>query len=288
MQSRIKTYYRLTKPGIIYGNSIHVIAGFLLAYHAGLRPFVFIGVVIGIALVIASACVINNIIDRNIDAHMRRTKSRAMVVRTVSIPIALIYAAVLGLAGMALLYATTNVLTCVLGVIAYVWYVAVYGYAKRTTWLSTIIGTVPGALPIMAGYTAVTGVADATAWGLLMMLVLWQLPHFYAIAIMRKDEYAEAGLPIITSKWPVSIVRVHLIVTAWLYLASVLFLGIVARAFHPVGTLVYAAAVLYWIWFMTIRFYSLEERVWAKNTFLLSLVMPIVLVAVAAMTVVLR
>lgn len=288
MRDQFQLYYRLTKPGIIYGNTIHVIAGFMLAYEAGWRLSVFAGVVGGIALVIASACVVNNIIDRDIDAHMSRTKKRAMVTKALPIGRARTYAVVLGVLGMALLYATTNILTCVLGVIAYVWYVAIYGYAKRTTWLSTIIGTVPGALPIMAGYVALTNTLNANAWGLLIMLVLWQLPHFYAIAIMRKTEYAEAGLPIITAKWSVDIVRAHLIVTGWLYLASVLFLGVVTRLFHPAATVLFSAAVLYWLWFMTFRYYNLDERTWAKKTFLLSLVMPIVLVIVSLITVVLR
>jgi protoheme IX farnesyltransferase len=278
----------LVKPGIVYGNSIHVIAGYLLAYRAGLHIETFIGVLAGIALVIASACVINNVIDRNIDAHMRRTKGRAMVTRSIPVPHAITYGVILGLMGMAILYLTTNLLTCILGVIAYVWYVAIYGYAKRTTWLSTIIGTIPGALPIMAGYTAVTNAADATAWVLFLMLVLWQLPHFYAIAIMRKDEYKEAGLPIITSKWSVPVVRVHLIVCALLYLASVVFLGLVTRAFHPAATIVLVAAVLYWMWFMIVGYSGHEERKWAKKTFLLSLVMSPALLIAAVITVVLR
>ena len=287
MQDRIRAYYRLTKPGIVYGNTIHVFAGFLLAFRSGLTLQALVGAMAGVSLVIASACVANNILDRNIDAHMKRTKKRAMVTGVVSIPIALAYAAVLGIVGFGTLYIMTNILTVLLGVVAYIWYVVIYGYAKRTTWLSTIIGTVPGALPVMAGYTAVTNVADATAWGLFIMLVLWQLPHFYAIAIMRKDEYKDAKLPIITDKWPVSVVRVHLIVTAWLYLASVLYLGVVTRAFHPVAMILLAGLILYWIWFMTIRYYGLEERQWAKKAFLLSLVMSPALVISSVITVVL-
>lgn len=287
MRERISVYYRLTKPGIVYGNSIHVIAGYLLAFRAGLSLETFFGVLFGVALVIASACVANNIIDRDIDSHMKRTKKRAMVMRSVSVPFAIVYAVLLGAVGIGLLYATTNILTCILGIVAYIWYVVIYGYAKRTTWLSTIIGTVPGALPIMAGYTAVTNTADGIAWALFAMLVLWQLPHFYAIAIMRKDEYKAAMLPIITGKWPVSVVRAHLIVTAWLYLASIIFLGVIVRAFHPVGTIVMSGVALYWIWFMTMRYYDLQERQWAKRTFLLSLIMSPVLVAVSGLTVVL-
>ncbi len=263
-------------------------AGSLLAYQVELRSSTFVGVLIGVAFVIASACVVNNIIDRNIDAHMRRTKTRAMATKTVSIMHAIIFAVILAAIGFAVLYVTTNVLTIILGVIAYIWYVAIYGYAKRTTWLSTIIGTVPGALPIAAGYTAFTNSFDASAWWLFIMLVLWQLPHFYAIAVMRKDEYAEAGLPIITDKWPVAVVRSHIIVTSWMYLASVLYLGLITRTLHPAAMILLSLTILYWIWFMTIRFYDLDERKWAKKTFLLSLLMPFALLVAAGITVVLR
>jgi protoheme IX farnesyltransferase len=284
--NRIKTYYRVTKPGIIYGNTIHVVAGYLLSFRFGLEWQVFFGVVLGVALVIASACVVNNYIDRSIDAHMTRTKGRAMVVGQLSVWQAMLYAVILGAIGMALLVLYTNITTVLLGVIAYIWYVWIYGYAKRTTWLSTVVGTVPGALPIMAGYVAGTNQIDSTAWLLFGLLFLWQLPHFYAIAIMRKDEYKNAGLPIITSRLSVGIIRRHIIVWTLLYIVSIVMLG-ATDAIHPIGTALLAVAALYWLWFMVAKYRKFAERKWAKQTFLLSLIMPIALLAASVLTVVL-
>jgi len=194
-----KTYYRLTKPGIIYGNSINVLAGYFLA--AGvLRSFewrALVGVCVGSALVMACGCVYNNILDRDIDRRMARTKKRALVQGAVSVPAALAYATLLGVAGFALLALWTNRLTVIIGAVGLVAYVVLYGVAKRTTVHSTLVGSVSGAIPPVAGYTALTGHLDGAAWILFAILVAWQMPHFYAIGMYRLQDYKNAGLPIL-------------------------------------------------------------------------------------------
>lgn len=152
--------------------------------------------IVGIAMVIGSACVANNVLDRRIDAVMKRTKRREVVTGTVGVKTALVYSGVLALGGFCLLATTTTWVAVVLGVIAYVSYVALYGWAKRTTKWSTWIGTLPGALPLVAGYAAVTGRVDLTAVIIGVLMVLWQVGHFYAIAMFRRDDYAAAGIPV--------------------------------------------------------------------------------------------
>lgn len=188
----------MTKPGIVRGNMLTVIAGFLLASRGHIDIWAFIGVVLGTALVIASACVVNNYIDRHIDKKMERTKKRALVTGSVSLKNATIYAVVLGLVGFALLILLTNILTFLVGLVAYVFYVVVYGLAKRASYHGTLVGTIPGALPPVAGYVAVTGSIDSAAVILFFILVFWQMPHFYAIAIYRRKEYEAAGIPVIS------------------------------------------------------------------------------------------
>jgi protoheme IX farnesyltransferase len=116
----------------------------------------------------------------------------------VSLQNATVYAAVLAIVGFTLLLFLTNVLTLVVGLVAYVFYVVVYGIAKRATYHGTLIGTIPGALPPVAGYVAVSGNLDLAAVILFFIIVFWQMPHFYAIAIYRRKDYEAAGIPVIS------------------------------------------------------------------------------------------
>lgn len=282
----LRRYYYLTKPGIVYGNAIHVVVGFLLAFRFGLHWTTFFGVFFGVALVIASACVANNYMDREIDSHMKRTKKRALVVGAIESRNAILYAIVLGVIGVGLLFLTTNVLTVALGIIAYVWYVWIYGYAKRTTYYSTIVGSVPGALPIVAGYTAASNVFDIAAWVLFAMLCLWQIPHFYAIAVARKKEYASAKVPVITAHKSNDLIRKHMLVWTGLYVASIILVAMLGIVHRPLSAL-WIGAALYWAWHMVYKYPGSNVESWAMKSFRLSLFMPIVLILVAVLTVVL-
>lgn len=194
----IKQYYRLTKPGIIYGNSLSAIAGFLFASQGHIDWLLFATTVLGVALVIAASCVFNNYMDRDIDSKMARTQKRALVSGIISPRSAIIYAIILAAVGFGLLGVFVNVLTLVLGIIAMFFYVVVYGYAKRASWHGTLVGTIPGSLPLVAGYTAVIGSLDITAGILFLIMAIWQMPHFYAISLYRKQDYAAAGIPVIS------------------------------------------------------------------------------------------
>lgn len=176
-------------------------AGFCLASSlAGMFSWsVFFGVVGGTAFVIASACVVNNYIDRRIDSKMKRTQKRALVTQEIKTSTAFITAILLLVIGLDLLIVLTNWLVVGLGVVAWVSYVLLYGFAKRKTPFGTLVGTLPGGLPPVAGYVAVAGHVDVAAGLLFLLLLAWQMAHFYAIAMRRRDEYAAAGLPV----WPV-------------------------------------------------------------------------------------
>lgn len=194
---KLKLYYRLTKPGIIYGNLLTTVAGFLLASQGHIDWVLFASTIMGVSLVMASACVFNNYIDRDIDRMMDRTKKRALVDGTISSQSALIFATLLGVAGFAVLAAKTNTLTVILGVIAILVYVVLYGIAKRKSVHGTLVGSVAGALPPVAGYTAVTNQMDIAAWSLFIILTVWQMPHFYAIALFRLKDYQAAHIPVL-------------------------------------------------------------------------------------------
>lgn len=196
----IKAYYWLTKPGIIYGNGMMALAGFLFAAAGTINVVQLIAFMVGISLVIGSACALNNYIDRDIDQKMARTKKRAVPSGKISGRNATVFSVIIGVIGFTLLALFTNLIVVLLGVIAYVTYIVFYGITKRTSVHSTLVGSVSGALPPAAGYVAVTGTFDAAALLLFLMMTFWQMPHFYAIGMRRYKDYSAAGLPILPVK----------------------------------------------------------------------------------------
>lgn len=239
-----KTYYSLTKPGIIRGNVITAAAGFFLASRGHVNFWLLGATLAGLSLVIASACVFNNYIDRDIDAKMSRTKQRALVRGQISNRHALIFARLLGVLGALILALYTNLLTFALAVTGFVFYVFVYGIWKRKSVHGTLVGSISGAIPPVVGYTAVTGHLDPAALILFLILVVWQMPHFYAIAIYRQPDYEAAGIPVMPIKQGIRRTKITMLVytlafipvaasltifgyTGLMYLAIVLVLGLV-------------------------------------------------------------
>lgn len=273
------SYLRLIKPGITLSNTLSGLAGALLA--ASVVPFnlsAFLGAIGGIALIIASACVANNILDRDMDARMQRTSTRGVPMGTIKIPQALAFLVVLGATGFWLLWAFTNTLTVVLGVIAFIWYVVIYDITKRTTPLSTVIGGVAGSLPPVAGYTALTGTIDAAAIILFWILFFWQLPHFYAISMFRRDDYAAAKVPVWAVRYGMKSAKRHIFISAILYAvaASLLFF------FGYVGVtyLVLSSALsVYWVYKGAVLYRTADDLKWAHAMFGISLLVLMAIVA---------
>lgn len=276
----LRTYYYLTKPGIVYGNLLAAGAGFFIGAQRHLAPFLLAQTLVGIGLVIASACVINNYIDRGIDASMARTKRRGLASGRVSAPIALAYAALLGMTGFLILWFFTNALTIGVGVIGFVDYVAVYALAKRLSRHGTLIGSLSGSVPLVAGYTAVTDRLDGGALILFLIMTFWQMPHFYAIAIRRLADYRAAGLPVLPAVKSRHTVKVQMV----LYVAGFAAAAMALTAFGYTGYLYLVVMGLYaagWLWLTAAGFRAADDQVWAKRVFLYSLVMLPLLFAVA-------
>ncbi len=176
-------------------------AAFLLAAGLNVDWWLLLATLSGTGLVIACGCVFNNYIDRDIDRHMARTKQRALVNDTVPVRSAMVYGTVLGLLGFTILAAYTNLLTVGLGVVGLIFYVVIYGVAKRHSVHGTLVGTIPGATPTLAGYCAVTGSFDSGAVILFLIMMAWQMAHFYSIGLYRLQDYRKAGLPVMPVKW---------------------------------------------------------------------------------------
>ncbi|HVM58807.1 MAG TPA: heme o synthase [Candidatus Paceibacterota bacterium] len=191
----LERYYELTKPGIVYANALIALATFLYAsgWHFALQSLA--GMLIGLALVVASACVFNNAYDRGIDRLMARTKDRALAAGTIPVARALAFGTVLGVAGFATLFLLANALSCAAALFGFAVYVLAYTPAKHRTHWSTLVGSLAGAAPVAVGYAAATGRLDLTAGLIFLALALWQMPHFYAIALYRLEDYRKAGVP---------------------------------------------------------------------------------------------
>lgn len=195
-------YYQLAKPGIVYGNVFVTLAAFLFAAGWHFSFPLFFATMVGLALVIASACVFNNYFDRDIDKKMQRTKTRALAAGKISNTSALMYGAVLGLVGISLLYFCVNTLTAGVALFGFVTYVFVYTPLKHRSSAALWVGAIAGATPPVVGYTAVTNRLDLVAFLLFLFLFLWQIPHFLAIAVYRFDEYKTAGVPLLIKNPP--------------------------------------------------------------------------------------
>jgi len=190
-------YYLLLKPGIIFGNLVTLAAGFLLASKGNVNFGLFAATVFGLSLVIASACVFNNYIDRFIDQNMERTKNRPLATGVIKVRDAILFGVLLGIAGNLTLLMYTNGLTVAVANVGFFVYVFLYSFLKSRTVYSTLIGSVSGAIPPVVGYCAVSNQFDFAAGILFMMMIFWQMPHFFAIALWHFDDYAKAGIPVL-------------------------------------------------------------------------------------------
>lgn len=266
----LREYLALTKPGIIRGNLLVGGAGFLFAANGTIDWFDFFIFMLGTTLIIASGCVFNNVLDREIDARMERTKTRALVTGKIPINHALNFATVLGIVGPLLLLHFINIPTFVLGLAGLFFYVVVYGLAKRTTPLSTIIGSLPGAVPPAAGYTAVVGSFDLVALLLFVIMALWQMPHFYAISVYRRDDYANAKLPVWSVRYGIAAAQLQIILFIVLYALAVPLLA----AYGEAGWLYVGCMSVLNLWWLivAVRGRRTENTVrWGKQVFGISL-----------------
>lgn len=265
--ARIKDYLLVMKPGIVLGNLITVAGGVLLASRGNVLWSVLWAAMAGVACVVASGCVLNNCIDRDIDSHMERTRKRAIASGRIAPWTAFIYAAVLVLIGLSALYAfTTPAATFGAGAGLFIYVCAYSLYFKRHSVHGTVIGSFSGAMPPVIGYCAVSGQVDAAALTLFAMFSLWQMPHSYAIAIFRQGDYERAQLPVVplvngvrNAKW-----QIVIYIALFSFAASMLtLLGYTGKG--------YLAAVftvaLAWLYRAVKGFSAQDDKAWARGVF---------------------
>lgn len=260
------------KPGILIGNLITFGAGFWLASGGHFDGTLFFMSLFGLAGVIGSACIFNNYIDRALDGKMGRTKKRALVKGTISPAVALVMAAFLGICGNLLLIGGTNILTVFLANLGFAIYIGLYSLLKTKTVYATFIGSLSGAIPPVVGYTSVSQSLDSGAWMLFFLMLFWQMPHFFAIALYRYEDYKRAQVPVLPLSKGVTRTKIEMSLYILLLFPVLIFL----TKNGYTGTLfLYVTATLTFLWFaLSLKgFVTSQTTLWGKQMFRFSLVL---------------
>nr|Q057F2.2 RecName: Full=Protoheme IX farnesyltransferase; AltName: Full=Heme B farnesyltransferase; AltName: Full=Heme O synthase [Buchnera aphidicola BCc] len=189
----------MIKPGIILGNIICLSGGFFLALNEKLSKIFFLKTVFGLILIISSSCILNNIIDRDIDKKMNRTKNRFLCINTnvFLLKILFFFSIILLILGLLVFYIYINFLCTIISFFGFFFYVYLYSYLfKRKTYFSTFVGSVSGSLPPIIGYVAVNNCLNRCCTILFFMFSFWQIAHSYSIIIYRYSDYKLLNLPV--------------------------------------------------------------------------------------------
>jgi protoheme IX farnesyltransferase len=192
-KSRLVVFSELVKARLTLLVLITTLVGFYVGARGALDWALMIHTLLGTALLACGAAALNQLIEREHDAKMRRTEGRPLPSGRLQPDTVLLFGGFSSMAGLIYLAFAVNLLTSVLGAVTLVTYVFVYTPLKRVTWLNTTVGAIPGALPPLMGWTAATGELAGAGWALFAILFFWQIPHFLAIAWMYREEYAKAG-----------------------------------------------------------------------------------------------
>jgi len=224
------------------------LVGFYLGWPGAMNFILMFNTLAATALVAAGASALNQLLEREYDAKMRRTQSRPLPSGRLQPATVAIFGGVCSVAGLVYLALAVNLLTSVLGAVTLVSYLFIYTPLKRVTWLNTAIGAVPGALPPLMGWTAARGELTSEGWALFAILFFWQLPHFFAIAWMYRDEYARAGFKMLPGIDPDGRRTAHQAVSNTLALLAVSLFPFVfkmAGMIYLVGAIILGAGFLW-------------------------------------------
>jgi protoheme IX farnesyltransferase len=269
---RLRDFVALTKPRITMLVVVTTWVGFFVAAPSQVDLVLLLHTLLGVTLVCSGSSTLNQVVEVEQDRAMVRTRKRPFADRRVEHSEALFFGAALSLVGLLHLAVFTNLLAAFLCGLTLASYVFLYTPLKRVTWLSTTVGAVPGALPPMIGWAASQGSLGIGAWSLFTIQLVWQLPHFYAIAWMYRDDYKRAGFKVLSTldphgrrtgiqsaSWcavllPASLILPLVGLAGWLYASVATLLGLgfliagVRLALQPTGTAarrVFLLSILY-------------------------------------------
>lgn len=266
-----RDFVQVAKPGILFSNLITTFGGFWIASRWDIDWLLMVWTLVGTMLVMASGCVLNNYLDRDMDVKMARTRNRALPTGTMTPNMVLGYGIVLGIVGLSVLGILVNTLSALLGLLGLFVYVWVYtAWLKRTSVWSTAIGAISGAVPPVIGYTAVANQLDAGALVLFLILFLWQPPHFWALGIRRLEDYKTAGYPLLPVVKGVHSTKISMM----RYVVPLVPVSILLYIYNYVGLFYLIASTLMglaWVFMCARGFGAKDEVKWSKGVFLFSI-----------------
>jgi protoheme IX farnesyltransferase len=275
--SKTSAYVSLTKPRIVVMVLVTFGVAFLLGARGSAHPATLALSLLGTALVAGSASALNQWMERERDARMRRTAGRALPRGRVTPVEAVVFGVVLGVVGTAILVVGANLLAAAVAVVTLLLYLLVYTPLKPWTTLNTAIGAIPGALPPVIGWAAATGTLGVEAVALFLIVFLWQFPHFLAIAWIYREDYARGGMRMLPEVDP------HGALTgrqATIYALALVPASLLPATVGLAGGLYFAGALAMGVWYLTaaVRFWAFVSEATARRLLRMSfLYLPVVL-----------
>lgn len=264
--SHWRDYYTICKPKVVYLILFTAFVGMVLSTQGAIPFNAWFWGLIGIGLAAASGAAINHLVDEEIDAKMKRTEDRPLPTGNLKKNQAIMFALSLMFLSMLILLLFVNTLTALLTLASMVGYAVIYTmFLKRSTPQNIVLGGAAGAAPPVLGWTAVTGELNPEALLLFLIIFIWTPPHFWALAIKRKDEYAKAGVPMLPVTHGVALTKLHILLyTILLVVVSVIpFISLMSGVIYLVGAVVLGLGFVYY----AIKLYRAEGDQYAMKTF---------------------
>ena len=266
----LRSYYELCKPNVVYMMLICAFVGMLLAEESvSSFGYLFVSLT-GIACCAASAAAVNQVIDRNTDASMTRTDQRPLPQGELSPTHASVFALIIGILGALILYLYVNTLTMILTLASLVGYAFIYTvYLKRATPQNIVIGGLAGAAPPLLGWSSISNTIDPYALLLVLIIFVWTPPHFWALAIYRKDEYAKESIPMLPVTHGVTFTKLQIVLyTIILFIVSMLpYVVLMSGEIYLYSALILSTIFLYY----SINLYFSNDEEDAMKTFQFSI-----------------
>ena len=262
----LRSYYVLCKPNVVYMMLICALVGMLLAEESVTSVTNIVVALIGIALCSGSAAAINQVIDRKADAAMIRTDQRPLPQGELSAIHASSFAFVIGVAGALVLYLYINTLTMILTIASLIGYAFIYTvYLKRATPQNIVIGGLAGAAPPLLGWAAISNTIDPYALLLVLIIFVWTPPHFWALAIYRKDEYAKESIPMLPVTHGVAFTKLQIVLyTIILFIVSILpYIVLMSGGIYLISAVILSSMFMYY----SIKLYFSSDDEIAMKTF---------------------